>query len=477
MIALSLLQTGCAVGPKVATPVTEFGAIGDGTTVNTKAIQSEIDQFASHGGGVVVVPKGTFVSGALFFKPGVDLRIDKDGVLKGSTKAADYPLVNTRWEGTEGMHTSAFINFDNGSHVTMSGEGTIDGASDEFPNFRTGQRFGAPGTQPAGGRGFGARGGFGGPATQPGARGARGGGGRGGFAGAGTRPGGAPAGSIRMANGFVFQQVGRPRLVCFKNCDNVNISGLNLRRQAIWCLHILYCKNVKIDGLNIDSVVGTPSSDGMDIDSSHDVEISNCTIRCNDDNISIKSGKDEDGRRVNRPSEHIWIHDCHFGLGDGLAMGSEVTGGVRHVLVEHCTFTYTNHCARIKSQPSRGGEVSDIIFRDIKLENATEAFDIELAWDLRLQRSPVATKLTDCHDIHLINFTGTCGRIGTFSGVQGGPLHDVHIVNCTFSARSGLRESNVADIDTSGLNVKVQQGPVIIAGQRGTTQPSNTNSN
>ena len=340
----------------------------------------------------------------------------------------------------------------------MTGEGTIDGSCDQFPNFRTGQRFGnqPPGTQPAGRGGFpGARGG----AARGGARG-----GRGAFAGPGSRPTSAPAGSIRMPDGFVFQQVGRPRLICFKDCSDVHISGLQLRKQAIWCLHILYCNNVKIDNLNIDSVLGTPSSDGMDIDSSENVEVSYCTIRCNDDDIAIKSGKDADGRRVNKPVEHVWIHDCHILLGDGIAMGSEVTGSVRHVLVENCTFTGTNHCARFKSQPSRGGEISDITFRNIKLDNPTEAFDFEMAWDLRLQRSPVAPKLTDCHDIHLINFTGQCRTGGTLSGNVGGPVHDVHFVDCNFTAQRGLRMSNYTDIDTSGLHITTAQGPAIITG-------------
>src|SRR5450432_1951318 len=100
--------------------VTEHGAVGDGATLNTKAIQDTIDQCAANGGGVVVVPKGIFFSGAIFFKQGVNLLVEKDGILKGSTNSADYPQVQTRWEGNERLWTSAFVNFFNMTNVTLS---------------------------------------------------------------------------------------------------------------------------------------------------------------------------------------------------------------------------------------------------------------------------------------------------------------------------------------------------------------------
>src|SRR5471032_3189273 len=113
--------------------ISEHGAVGDGATMNTKVIQDTIDQCAASGGGVVVVPKGVFLSGAIFFKQGVNLLIEKDGILKGSTNSADYPLVQTRWEGNERLWTSAFVNFFKMTNVSLSGEGMIDGSGTEFP--------------------------------------------------------------------------------------------------------------------------------------------------------------------------------------------------------------------------------------------------------------------------------------------------------------------------------------------------------
>jgi exo-poly-alpha-galacturonosidase len=426
-----LLLVAVSASPAQRFVITDYGAVGDGKTVNTKAIQALIDRLAEGGGGVVVVPSGTFVSGALFFKQGVDLLVEKDGVLKGTTNQADYPLVSTRWEGVEGMHTSAFLNFDDMNGVTLSGDGTIDGSGDSWPRgFGRGRRFGGT-TRPAGGRGFGR-----GIATTT----------------------------------FVFQQVGRPRLVCFKNCSDVRISDVQLKRQAIWCLHLLYCSNVVVDNVNIRSVVYIPSSDGIDVDSSRDVVIHGCDIACTDDDISIKSGKDDDGRRVNRPSENIVIEDCTFGTGEGVAMGSEVTGSIHHVLVQRCTFNGSNTGARIKSQPSRGGEIDDITFRDIKLVNVRSFVEFLMDWDMRLSRSRQAANLTDVHNVVLEDYTGTARAGGVIHGLPGGPIRDVKFINCNVSAGRGMNMDNADQIDTSGLNLKVEQGPMIMRGPPA-TQP------
>jgi polygalacturonase len=425
LLLLSALQAGCAVQ---ATSISQFGAVGDGKTVNTRAIQTAIDHLSA-GGGVLVVPKGTFLSGALFFKPGVDLRVEEGGVLKGTTVQADYPLVYTRWEGVEGMHTSAFLNFDGMSNVHVSGTGTIDGSGDAWM-----------------------RNGRGGPRRR--------GGGGGGGGGGGTRPTTRRSATTQPA----FQHIGRPRLVCFSNCDGVHISDVHLRNQAVWCLHLLYSRNVAVDNVHILATVYIPSSDGIDVDSSRDVSISHCDIACYDDDIAIKSGKDDDGRRVNRPSENITISDCTIGIGDGIAMGSEVTGSIRHVLVQRCTFNRTSTGARIKSQPSRGGVVEDIVYRDITLNNVRWAFEVILDWDMRLERQPPTNAKTIVRDIHLINYTGTAVNGGLIEGLKDGPVRDVHWQNCNVSAQSGMHIENAVDLDTSGLTLKVAHGAPILMG-------------
>lgn len=438
------------LGPRYV--ITDYGAVGDGKTMNTRAIQAAIDRIAATGGGTLVVPKGVFMSGAIFFKQGVEQLVEKDGVLKGTIDKSEYPQINTRWEGENRLWTSAFVNFDKMSHVVISGEGTIDGSGDLWmqrePRIRTrGGRGGLSATTN--------------PLANPFANPA------GSITGnvPGNLTGGAALGS---ATTNPTARLGRPRLVCISNCDDVHVTDLHLIKQAIWCLHILYSQRVAIDGLTIDAMGLIPSSDGIDVDSSYGVQISHCNISCNDDDISIKSGKNDDGRHVNKASENVIISDCTIGAGGGIAMGSEVTGSVRHVLVQRCVFNGTDAGARFKSQFNRGGVVEDIVFRDITLNNTRWAFDFNLAWGGGgggFGRAGAGTSnitQTATRGIKMINYHGASRTGGTIRGLPTGPFQDVQFINCDIAAQTGIWLDNAKDLDTSGLNLALQSGPMFI---------------
>ena len=426
----ALTGTGCTdasrLFPVKRYVITDFGAVADGQTVNTKAIQSVIDRCADGGGGVLVVPKGTFMSGALFFKQGVNLLVEKDGVLKGTANPDDYPQVNTRWEGVEREWTCAFLNFNNMTNVEVTGEGMIDGSGDLWM-----QRGG-------GGR----RGGTNQPAPQ---------------IVRATAPADVSTNAAARRGG-----AGRPRLICFTDCRNVRITNLHLQRQAVWCLHILYSRDVVVDNLNIRAIERIPSSDGIDVDSSTQVHISHCDIDCNDDDIAIKCGKDTDGLRVNRPSENISISDCTIGAGGGITMGSEISGSIRHVLVQRCTFTGTGDAARFKSQPSRGGVVEDIVYRDLQLTNVRQAVIFDMSWRMVPPIAPPAKILTVVSNVQFINFSGTAQSGGIIHGLKDSPIQDVKFENCKLTAQSGIDVQNAINLDFSGLDLKVAQGEAII---------------
>jgi exo-poly-alpha-galacturonosidase len=439
---LALTVTTKAAAARPSPPkrylITDFGAVTNSQTVNTKAIQSAIDHCAGNGGGVVVVPKGTFMSGALFFKPGVNLLVEKDAVLKGTANPDDYPQINTRWEGVEREWTSAFLNFDRMTNVQVTGEGMIDGSGDLWM-LRGG---------------FGRRGRRGGTNSFPALTNTP----------AVSQDAAAMATNISTnASGMnTVPRRGRPRLICFSNCRNVRITNLHLQRQAVWCLHLLYCQDVVVDNLNIRAIELIPSSDGIDVDSCRNVRISRCDIACNDDDIAIKCGKDADGLRVNRPSEHITISDCTIGAGGGITMGSEVSGSIRHVLVQRCKFTGTSQPARFKSQPSRGGVIEDIVYRDIQMSNTRQAVVFDMAWRMVPPIAPPAKVLTVVRNVRFINFSGTAQSGGSIRGLNGSPIQGVKFKNCKVTAQRGLVLENVKDVDISGLELKVAEGEPII---------------
>lgn len=438
--------------------ITEHGAVGDGVTVNTQTIQDAIDGCAAAGGGVVVVPKGVFISGALFFKAGVNLELQKDAVLKSTNQRADFPLIYTRWEGTERYWISGFLNFIGVDDVTLTGEGTIDGSGLDWGSAKRPRKPNDPLPEPSAAELTAAAA----PLPRP----------------EEVYPLPLPTtaaihravdpNSLPRINaaGIAIPGADRrpppPRTIVFQNCTKVRVSGVRLKNQACWGLVFIYCRGVVAEDLTIHIDDYIPSSDGIDIDSTEDVRISRCDIACTDDNISIKSGKDADGLRVNRPSQNIVISDCTFGTGGGVAMGSEVSGSIRHVLVQRCAFTGTGNAARIKSQPSRGGVIEDIEYRDFQLTDVNRAFSFELAWRMLPPLAPAAKVLTQVRDIRLVNITGTVRTGGLIAGLDGSSIRGLKFENCQLTAQTGLVLAAVQDPDLAGLRIKVAEGESVL---------------
>jgi len=396
--------------------ISGYGAIGDGKTINTSVIQATINACTTAGGGIILIPKGVFITGAIFLKQGVNLRIEKGGVLKGSTKQDDYPQIMTRWEGIERKWTSALLNIVDVNNIEITGEGTIDGSGTEWPKIirQNSQQF----------QEF----------TQA------------------TRD------SLMK-----IPRLGRPRLICFQNCKNVNISNLKLRNQAVWCLHILYCKNVVVKNLNIRAEHSILSSDGIDIDSSSDVFISGCDIDVNDDCISIKSGKDENGLLINRPSKNIMIEKCRFGYGHGgVALGSETSGGIRNVEIRNCVVDSGNWAPiRFKTQPSRSGIVENITYRNIEIKDVRQAFEFNMEWRMVPPIASPAKVLPIVRNVRFININGKAYSLGNIHGLNDSPITNVKFINCNISAQRGLTVDNVKDVDFTGLKAEVKEGRTI----------------
>jgi len=419
MTALLIVTTMClsvnaANKPAKHYVISDYGAVNDGKTINTLAIQSAIDKCSSEGGGVLVVPKGTFLTGAIFLKKGVNLFIEKEGVLKGSTRQSDYPQINTRWEGIERVWTSALVNAEGITNIEINGEGVIDGSGAEWPKF--------------------------------------------------VRQNPQQLSQASRDSLSKIPRLGRPRLVCFKECSKVHIANIRLLNQAVWCIHILYCKDVKIENVNITADHTIPSSDGMDIDSSNGVLITGCSIDVNYDCISIKSGKDDDGVRVNRPSENIIVEKCDFGYGHGgVAMGSETSGGIHNVEIRNCTVDAGNWAPiRFKTQPGRTNVVENIAFRDIQMKDAKMAFEMNMEWRMVPPIAPPSKVLPIFRNIHFINITGSAASVGSMHGLKDSPIKNVTFKDCKISAQKGFRVDNIENIDFSGLTIEVKEGLPII---------------
>jgi len=375
--------------------VVEFGAKGDGKTIDTKAIQKAADLAYANGGGVVVIPAGEYLSGALFFKNGVDLNIKKGATLVSTVDSDDFPLISTRFEGVEQKFRCAFLNFDNSRNVHVWGEGVIRGRGQEWRNY-TGKDG----------------------------------------------------------------HWGRPRMLCFTNCPGGTIEGLTMVNHASWCLHVLYTDGFTIDNLKISVTSYIPSSDGVDIDSSSNIRMTNVYTNVTDDWLSIKSGKNEDGRRVARPSMNIYVSNCNFDGGHGVAMGSEISGCIKHVLIENCVCGEQNQApVRFKSQPSRGGVVEDITFKDFKLNGCGAFISANMIWRM-VENYPDYTPRTRLRNINIINARGKVKKVGEIFGDPASPIAEgtFKFENCSLDAAGSLYLANVDQKDFDGLKINVPDG-------------------
>ncbi|WP_438444514.1 glycoside hydrolase family 28 protein [Gorillibacterium sp. sgz5001074] len=316
-------------------PVEYYGAVGDGTTRNTAALQQAIDAAAAAGGGRVVLSEGVYESGALFLKSGVELFVAEGATLRAAVDEEAYPAMWTRVAGIEMEWHSALINICGQSGVKVGGKGVIDGQGDYWWHKYWGaDRLG------------GMRGDY-------------------------------TAKGLRWA---VDYDCRRPRLLLASDSSKVEISGLTMVRSPFWNVHICYCNQVTVSDLNIGDS-GGPSTDGIDIDSSSNVLVEDCHVDCNDDNFCIKSGRDADGLRVNRPSENIIIRHCSMGRGGGITIGSETSGGVRNVFIHDIAANGTENGFRLKSARTRGGVIEQIRVRNMRMVDVRNPFSFLLNWN------------------------------------------------------------------------------------------------
>lgn len=313
--------------------VNDFGEVNDTGIVSTKVIQSAIDACAKKGGGIVAFKPGIYLTGSIFLKSNVHLKIDKGVLIKGSQNFDDYPEIDTRIAGIEMRWPAALINVINQKNVEVSGEGKVNAQGkfcwDKYWAMR---------------KDYDARG-------------------------------------LRW---IVDYDAKRVRTFLVQSSENITLKGLTFSNAGFWTVQLLYSKYITVDGITVKNNEDGkgPSTDGIDIDSSSWVLVENCDIDCNDDDFCLKAGRDWDGLRVNRPTEYVMIRKCIARKGGGLlTLGSETSGGIRHVLATDVTAMGTGNGFQIKSATTRGGLIEDIHFENVTMDSVGNAFLYTMNWN------------------------------------------------------------------------------------------------
>ena len=385
--------------PDRAFPITRYSPGTDAAD----AIRAAIDACSAAGGGRVVVPRGVFLTGAIYLKSNVNLHLEAGATLRFSTDPERYPLVYSRWEGTECMNYSPLVYAFEQSNIAITGKGTLDGQAD------TTHWWPWKGTDQSGWKQ--------GQPNQAADRAA--------LVEMGTR--GVPVAERVFGRGHYL----RPPFFQPYRSSNVLVEGVSIQRSPFWELNPVLCRNVTVRNVRIDS--HGPNNDGCDPECCDGVLIEGCEFSTGDDCIAIKSGRNDDGRRVNVPCQNLVVRNCRMKDGHGgVSIGSEVSGGIRNVIVDHCRMDSPNleRALRIKSNTYRGGTIENVYFSDNTVGQVAEAvIDIDFNYEegdggphKPVVRNVVVEKVTSGRSKHAIYLRG----------FPDAPITGVRIIDCAF---------------------------------------------
>jgi polygalacturonase len=429
-----------AAGGAAAPPmfdIRRFGAVGDGRTMATVAIQKAIDAAGKAGGGFVLVPPGRYLSGALFLRSNVHVYVAAGATLLASERPQDFPPISGRWEGIERTTHSSLLTGEGLENVSISGEGVLDGQG--APWWRWAESI----------RALRAARGLSREADNP------------------------PEAALKWP---------RPRLINLIRCQAISVTGLHLQEGPSWHVHLVYCQDVLIEGITLRALDGT-NCDGIVLDSCKQVRVANCSIATGSDCLSLKSGYNEDGRRVGLPCEDVVIANCNLSHshGTGISIGSETAGGIKNVTVANCVITGCRLAICVKSPRGRGGVVESIRMNNLVLDDiesagvvVTNFFD-SVTYD-RYAQTAKATPETDraarlapnegTPTIRHVEMTGiTMGSVGQVAIVEGLPerfAENVSLRDITAGrSTKGVLLARAVDVSVSGLSADPSEGPLV----------------
>ncbi len=414
-------------------PNADFNIIDFGAVANkpdqlcTKAINNAILTCHTKGGGRVIVPKGIYYTGGITLKSNVNLYLSEGAILRFSTNQSDYlPTVMTRWEGIDCYNIQPLIYAYNETNIAITGKGTIDGQGrmDTWWPMCGAVKFG-------------------------------------------------------WKEGIISQRTGRPKLLKAEQesapieervmtledgmrpqmvspykCNRVLIEGVKMINAPFWVMHPLMCENVIVSGVRVQN--HGPNGDGCDPESCNKVLIENCYFETGDDCIAIKSGRNNDGRKWNMPSQNIIVRNCEMKDGHGgVVIGSEISGGYKNLYVENCQMDSPNleRVIRIKTSTCRGGTIENVFVRNVKVGQCRECvLKIDLQYENREQcRRDFPPTV---RNVNLENVTSEKSNYGvSIDGLKESiNVYNINVKNCKFNGvKNGNKVTGARDVKYTNL--------------------------
>jgi polygalacturonase len=411
--------------------VNDYGAKGDGKTIDTRAIQAALDA-AAKAHGMVTFAAGTYLTGAIFVKSGTELHVDQGVTLRGVQTLDGYPMMPTRVAGIEMTWPAALINIYGDHDASITGSGTIDGNGKVWWDGYWALRKQYDGK------------------------------------------------GLRWAADYDAR---RPRLIQIYKSNRVRLAGPVLTRSGFWTVHICYSNRVHVDGVIIRNNVGGrgPSTDGIDIDSSKHIVVEHADIAVNDDALCLKAGRDSDGLRVARPDEDIVVRDSI--VRDGAAaitIGSETSGGFRNIEVYNIrAIDHVPSGILFKSAHTRGGWADNIRIHDLQLDDVAIPIHITMNWNPSYSYAKIPPGATDIpgyykvlatpvpiergiahfRNVHIWNVRATgAKRAFDVSATSEAPLEDFKLDHVDITAQSAGTVADTRDWTISQVAIHTEDG-------------------
>ena len=456
--------------PDYEVNIRDFGALSDGVTLNTEAINNAIKAVSSKGGGKVIIPEGLWLTGPVVLLSNVNLYAEKNALIVFSSDTSLYPIIDTSFEGLDTKRCQSPISAMNAENIAITGNGVFDGAGDRWRPVKKDKM------------------------TERQWKNLVSSGGKVDENGKVWYP---DAGALKASVLMTGQNNGqkeitdeewtymkswlRPVMLSIVKSKRILLEGVTFKNSPGWCIHPLSCESLTLNDVKVFNPWYSQNGDALDVESCKNVLVTNCFFDAGDDAICLKSGKDEDGRRRGEPCENVIIKNNTVLHGHGgFVVGSEMSGGVKNIYVEDCTFLGTDVGLRFKSTRGRGGVVENIYINNINMINipnepllfdlfyggkgAGEESEEDLLNRMKTAIPPVTEETPAFRNIHISNIVCRgSGRAMFFNGLPEMPISNVTVKNVVMTeATDGVVISQVDGVTLENVYVESAKGNNIL---------------
>ncbi len=455
--------------PKVSAPVfpsrevsiTQYGAVGDGETLCTDAFAKAIDALAKQGGGRLVVPRGIWHTGPIVLKSNINLHLEMGAVILFAADETLYPIIETSFEGLDTRRCQSPLSGFNLVNVAITGQGVIDGNGRYWRPLKKSKVTESQWKEFTSGTGVVTKSGYWVPSE--------------GYAkGEASANMNVPQGMKTADDWNSIKRFLRPVMVSLVKCKNVLLQDVIFQNSPAWNLHPLMCENVIIDHVLARNPAYAQNGDALDLESCKNVYIVDSKFDAGDDGICLKSGKDADGRKRGIPCENVVVDGCTVFAGHGgFVVGSEMSGGVRNIMVRNCQFLGTDVGLRFKSTRGRGGIVENIFVDGVSMTDIkTDAITFNMYYGGKsvaemmadgdnpnnTEKMPVDETTPIFRNIDIRNVVcNGAGRAMEFNGLPEMPMDGITLTDINIIAKKGAEFHNYKNLKQTNVNVKIEK--------------------